>query len=102
VGGTVRAKRRGIEEEGEMSRFGQDLLYINVGYVESKKEDTEGGFVERFFREEGSRLSSIQRQMQELGASLDDIGRVRLLFILDPQDLRYPVTRLFSQEDYGM
>jgi hypothetical protein len=41
VGGTVRVMKRDSDRESVMSTFGQDLLYINVGFADKLKDEIE-------------------------------------------------------------
>jgi hypothetical protein len=104
VGGNVRVVRRGEEEERVMSTFGQELLYVNVGFAEQTKNEMEleANPVSALL-DEANRFRDIQQQMQSIGATADNVNRLQsLFFLVQSSDIRYPATRLFSQQDYGL
>lgn len=96
--------RHGEDSEAIMSSFGEDLLYINVGFAEKLKEEYESeSYTVSVSRDHGDRMSSIFRQVVDIGGTQDFVNRFRLLFLqARAQEIRYPATRLHSTQDYGM
>jgi uncharacterized small protein (DUF1192 family) len=94
VGGNVLVRRRGVSEDVVMSTFGEDLLYFNVGFLEDPINA---------LMNEARRLRAIRLQMEELGSSAEAIERLQSLFFLwQNRGVRYPATRLYSEQDYGI
>jgi hypothetical protein len=87
-----------------MSTFGKELLYFNVGFLEQMKEERESATNPVVtVLNEANRLRAIRLQMEELGSSTDAIERMQSLFFLwRNRDVRYPATRLFSEQNYGI
>jgi hypothetical protein len=104
VGGNVRVMRRGEDSETVMSTFAEDLLYINVGFAEKLKDghESETNPVLTLV-EEASTVRSIEQQVAHLGGSTDHAQRIiELFFLARYSDVRYPATRLFSRQEYGL
>jgi hypothetical protein len=104
VGGNVLDMKRGEEIETVMSTFAEDLLYINVGFAEKLKNDLES---ERnpvsILLQQASMDWSIKQQVARLGGAPDHAHRiVSLLNLARNSDIRYPATRLFSHQEYGL
>lgn len=87
VGGRVYARLRGSMRELVMSTFGDELVYLNVGYVETMKDELEGeswGW---------DQFTSIQTQMESLGALPEQIAQVQSrFFVAQFSDIDYPST----------
>ncbi|KAG7342110.1 hypothetical protein IV203_007202 [Nitzschia inconspicua] len=102
IGGDVRVVRRGEDSERIMSRFGDDLLYINVGLAEKMKDYFESAAAGSLPRIAPS-FRGIRRQVEDIGGSIESAERLYHLFTLVPSsDIHYPATRLSSTQDYGM
>ncbi|KAL3910598.1 MAG: hypothetical protein SGARI_002045 [Bacillariaceae sp.] len=97
---TVRVKRHGIEEEQIMSKFGDDLLYVNAGFAEKIRREWESNM-----NSSGgaSTFDSVQQRMEELDVPSENIERLKSLFVLArTTELQLPATRLFSEQNYGI
>lgn len=110
VGGNVKVKRRNDDDEPILSSFGEDLLYINVGFAEQAREEllSHRNPVSAFLSE-ANRLHALRRQIESLGGDsrpqspLDNLSRLHSLFYLSQTaDVQYPATSLFSQQEYGI
>jgi hypothetical protein len=104
VGGTVRVMKRDSDRESVMSTFGQDLLYINVGFADKLKDEIDSDTNPlNTLLVTASRVRTIQEQVARLGGPADHTQRlVGLFYVARNSDVRYPATRLFSQQDYGL
>jgi hypothetical protein len=93
-----------MEVETIMSKFGEDLLYINAGFAEKTRREWESGF-NTFGRltGEANTFRNIQSQMEIMNMPSENIDRLKSLYLLArTHEIQYPATRLFSEQNYGM
>ena len=80
TGGAVWCVQRGSNEERDMSKFGEDLVYINAGLVEHYREAA--GTDESEFRRRLVYLaSSIREHLESEGGSVRAIAMIQHLFM---------------------
>lgn len=94
--------RRGEDIEATMSTFGEDLLYINAGFVEELHTALESRIPSsRMTRAYRSRF--IREEVERCGGSHDNGERLFALYLLAlNENVEYPATRLSSTQNYGL
>ena len=100
----MHVRRHGTNDEAIMSKFGEDLLYINAGFAEKIRRDWESNMNAVGRVAEGAdTFDSVQRDMEQLDFPPENINRLHSLFVLArTTELQVPATRLFSEQNYGI
>ena len=96
--------RRGCGSEAIMSTFGEDLLYVNVGFAEKMRRELESETnpVSAMLND-ANVVETLEQQVERIGGSHDTVLRLQSLYhVSQNSDVQYPITRLFSQQDYGL
>ena len=79
-----------------MSTFGNELLYLNAGFVEESKDelDADRDPVNSVLGE-ANRFRAIRNQMEDIGAPAENIQRLQAMFFLaQAREIAYPSTSL--------
>ena len=87
-----------------MSKFGEDLLYINAGFAEKIRREWESNMSAADRTMEGaSTFESVQQDMERLDSPRENIDRLKSLFVLArTTEIQVPATRLYSEQNYGI
>ena len=87
-----------------MSKFGEDLLYINAGFAEKIRREWESNMNTAGRMTEGaSTFESVQQDMERLDSPRENIDRLKSLFVLArTTEIQVPATRLYSEQNYGI
>lgn len=101
IGGAVYTQQNHTDSESCMSRFGEDLIYLNCGLLEDLKSN-ESTLNSRgvAYSNLTNRLQSIRRQMEAINAPTESTDRLQAMFLLAyTRDINYPATRTMQAEN---